>query len=197
MAQEVKVKWKPTPKIRAKYITAANLLKKIKQIILEEPARGNQGDWVCMLGGKPKGLFNPEVMPTQPACGTVGCIAGWGMILLRKQRERVGTLDDQAQDVMNALVGYPQGLGPTDCTCSSCQRARAERVQRGQPPLLTVGNLFGTDGVRAQPGTLEHAQQVAAKIDKYLAEHPELAKRWINVAKRTVMAKPPRRVTKG
>lgn len=48
------------------------LLEKVKQHILEEPKRLWMGDWAF------------KVSPTDenaPACGTVGCIAGWASLL--------------------------------------------------------------------------------------------------------------------
>ncbi len=73
------------------------LLQKVKQHILENPARLRMNNWVtnakiiagdgtlttinnnefCFLGG---GWGEPDTQPI-PDCGTVGCIAGWTVII--------------------------------------------------------------------------------------------------------------------
>lgn len=56
---------KPIPRSKAK--TVLGLLKDVKRVILEEPKRANMG------------VFYKEISPSYggPACGTVGCFAGW------------------------------------------------------------------------------------------------------------------------
>jgi hypothetical protein len=52
------------------------LLKKIKEHILEEPRRLHMDNFVCRV---------PVDSPKNPPCGTVACIAGWAVILSRPE----------------------------------------------------------------------------------------------------------------
>src|SRR5882672_4453118 len=64
------------------------LLEKVKAAILAEPRRINMDHWLTKkidtdqdvwLDAKPK--------HSEPPCGTVGCIAGWTVVLAKRQRE--------------------------------------------------------------------------------------------------------------
>lgn len=59
------------PKSRAK--TAYGLLNEVKRLILAEPKRYDQGTFIARRNGHSR-LFDPQDFP---ACGTVGCVAGW------------------------------------------------------------------------------------------------------------------------
>ena len=54
--------------------TAFDLLNDIIRIIQEEPRRMDMGNWIC----NPKAV---SAVRKLPACGTVGCIAGWAVVL--------------------------------------------------------------------------------------------------------------------
>ena len=59
----------PLPKSRAK--TAYGLLSEVRQAILAEPKRYNQGLWLARVAD---GSVDPD---EAPRCGTIGCVAGW------------------------------------------------------------------------------------------------------------------------
>lgn len=65
------------PKSRAK--TAFGLLSEIRRLILAEPKRYNQERYIARVGGRNDAdEIDPEIYPKgAPACGTVGCVAGW------------------------------------------------------------------------------------------------------------------------
>ena len=65
---------KALPKLKAR--TAYGLLSQVKQLILEEPKRYNQG---IFISKRSNGAYNPE---EYPACGTIGCVAGWVTMLV-------------------------------------------------------------------------------------------------------------------
>lgn len=67
------------PRSRAR--NAYDLLTAIRHVILREPRRYNQGNW---LERTPKGK---KLASYEPSCGTVGCIAGWAIVLTRKRGE--------------------------------------------------------------------------------------------------------------
>src|ERR1700739_464311 len=55
---------------------AVKLLRQVKDHILEEPKRLSMGSWMVIY---PTGF--PTSASWLPACGTVGCIAGWTVLL--------------------------------------------------------------------------------------------------------------------
>lgn len=60
------------PKSKAK--TAYGLLSVIRALILKEPKRYDQGDWLALATS-----HDDDYVPKEgfPECGTVGCVAGW------------------------------------------------------------------------------------------------------------------------
>lgn len=104
------------PKSKAK--TAYGLLSDVRRVILAEPKRYNQTFWIARLNGKNNAFgLDPQIEPV-PACGTVGCIAGWVATLKRGQRfgwidapkiarKTLGISDDQADQLFSghAVVG--------------------------------------------------------------------------------------------
>lgn len=60
------------PKSKAK--TAYGLLSEIRKLILEEPKRYNQTDWLTRGADRIEALYGKDAAPS---CGTVGCVAGW------------------------------------------------------------------------------------------------------------------------
>lgn len=63
------------PKSRAK--TAYGLLSEVQRLILEEPLRYNQGTYIERVGGEHGAVTIHRSPEAIPACGTVGCVAGW------------------------------------------------------------------------------------------------------------------------
>lgn len=59
------------PKSKAK--TAYGLLSYVRKLILAQPLRYDQGDWLA----KPDDEDGYEPAKGFPECGTVGCVAGW------------------------------------------------------------------------------------------------------------------------
>jgi hypothetical protein len=133
------------------------LLLKVKQAILDEPARMNMEVFV----DDSDGYIN---LDHQPACGTVGCIAGWAVLL-----DHVGR-DSSPEGIMKAYKAVADksvedeahkvlGLGPAQY----------------MHPLFYPWNKWPEDLrirlAREEPGTEEYAQVVADAIDRYIA-HP-------------------------
>jgi hypothetical protein len=110
------------------------LLKKVKKHILAEPKRINMNTW---------GRDSDEGEP-QPACGTVGCIAGW-IVFLSKPKSK------------------------WDFWKSSDIRSEATRLLRMKD--WQVDGLFSPYGVYGEPGTRDHAKSVAKRIDYFIKGH--------------------------
>lgn len=158
---------KATPRIRKKRITAAELLRRIKVLVLEEPRRMNMRSWITAFEGRIRvrrnrfGLQGHEL----PVCGTVGCIAGWGATLLRKPGESPKTAT--ARSRMAKLLGH--------------------RLSGGYWTDHDLFDPYLDDLLGTEPGTEAHAKAVAKRIDRYLAAHPDLETRVIDVAARKVV----------
>ena len=68
--------------------TAYELLGEIRKIILEEPKRYDQTDT----------LFHCDASdPLAPACGTIGCVAGWVVALKAPKTHRMHVLEAAAR----------------------------------------------------------------------------------------------------
>lgn len=74
---------KPLPTTRAK--NAYTLLAAVCRLITAEPRRYNQG--LYLTKGKPgtKVFENTDSQERYPACGTVGCVAGWVKALIEPE----------------------------------------------------------------------------------------------------------------
>lgn len=64
--------WKLIPKFRRKNATSWELLEAVIAAIKAEPKRLNMSSWLDTAARK-----NRQPKQLQPACDTVGCIAGW------------------------------------------------------------------------------------------------------------------------
>lgn len=90
------------PKSKAK--TAYGLLSEVRAIILAEPKRYDQCDWIRTGSG-----------PDYPSCGTVACVGGWIGVLKgqhHKSQDILGLSGYQAGQLFsyNAAKGQSQSL---------------------------------------------------------------------------------------
>lgn len=158
---------KPTPRITKNVITVGELFRAVRAAVLEEPRRADLGSWVRMFRGvklRPKRY-------AKPACGTAGCLAGWMAIMLRPGNiagQRIDNTLSFGRGWLEGLIGY-----------------ESESIAR-----RTVGSLFDarpvpefgeSDDTFGTPGTKLHAVTIARRIDLYLAQHPEVQHREIDV----------------
>lgn len=161
------------PRIRTKYITAADLMRRIIKEIEAEPRRLNMRWWISMFNGRRRrqGAYVDE----EPACGTVCCFAGWGATLLRKPHETVK--DSTAEKVMTKLLGHDVETKVWDS------------VTGGYVPKRdwTVDSLFFAGLSSQKAGTRGHVRDVVRYAKKYLKDHPELETRVIDVEKKKIV----------
>jgi hypothetical protein len=130
------------------------LLLKVKQAILDEPARLNMDNFL-----KSSDYYHDQ----EPACGTVGCIAGWAVII-----DALGR-DLSPQSIKKARLSIYEG----DVEKKACKLLGLEYT--GLHPLFYPWGAWPEDldsRLRAEkPGTLAYAQVVVEAIDRYIA-HP-------------------------
>jgi hypothetical protein len=149
------------PRIEGDTITGRELLLQIRELILAEPLRLDMDSWITAFAGEGSSYHK-----TLPACGTVGCIAGWAAVLLRPaQNVTQSDLFDFADFHMASLLGLDN-----EHTYDQC-------------PLFCAAPMrqFGEMDI-GQPGTVQHAAIIAKRIDTVLERFPEIADRVIDVA---------------
>jgi len=157
--------------------TTLGLLRAVKRAILEEPKRVNMGVYTCKL--RPETTYSYQA----PACGTVGCFAGWVSILAGQ-----GLVDDDAP--AKALLG--EDLDYTFKAYSYRHNHFGELV-RDTENVFNSGSGDACSDTR--PGTRAHAKAVVARIDRFieknydklkgrklpgLRKRRELAKGWVS-----------------
>ena len=129
---------KAIPRSKAK--TAWGLLKDVRKAILDEPLRVNMKTVVAKRKPSEGG----------PACGTVGCLAGWTLLLAGK-RFSYCHVRDWSLDVESLLGG---------------------RINIDFNTVVGRRYVFNSgDGDRCAwtiPGTPEHAEAVVARLDKFM-----------------------------
>lgn len=75
---------------------AYDLLEDIIKAIDEEPKRIRMGDWLVRTNESPEYLKEHDL----PACGTVGCIAGWATVLKPDADERYWDVEGSAAELL-------------------------------------------------------------------------------------------------
>lgn len=149
------------PKPFTKPVLATIFFDRLIDVMEEEPARVDQTDWLeqdqCSLE------FKKEVgeIAAVPACGTVGCTAGWSAILLGYKRF-------PGSEVVADQLGL-------------------QLVQTEHSDL--VDDLFHHQGynknVFEKPGTRDHMRKVVGGIRTFVKEHRNSLKRIVIYPKGT------------
>jgi len=167
----------PTPRLDERApITVGHLFEQLITLFTEEPRRLNMNDWVSRLDGVHRlAHVNERPDDNLPACGTVGCVAGWGLVLLRPPTSVAPQeLQTRAEDLMEHALGFEED------------------------GYRTAGNLFVADWSSLDgdvkdiphvsrpmfpaPGTPEQAAVIVRRIRAYMTQHPEILDREIDVA---------------
>lgn len=175
----------PTPRITTPTVTVGELLNRVKDIILEEPRRLNMDDWIIAF--QHTGWHDSGVnFEHAPACGTIACVAGWVHVLLRPSDNEGPPLPQSSMaDVANDLLGRDDWTRNWDGS-RHLVRATGGLFAAGWVYLDPAYSDFESCDDQPEfptPGTPEHAQIVAARIDNYLAQNPEVAARVIDIEK--------------
>jgi hypothetical protein len=141
------------------------LLKKVKEHILENPARLRMSNWVVnrqiLKAAAFAEIINNKFVfeqkawdnkaQTIPACGTVGCIAGWTVIIGNK-------LDPEKADVINAQRRATALLNISENDASDLFFVDSWPSEYEEPYLEAESQE-------------ERAQIVAKVIDDFIAKH--------------------------
>lgn len=135
---------KPLPQYRGR--TVLGLLKAVKKAILEEPRRANMRVYACSkTGGR-----------LAPACGTVGCFAGW-VAILAGMRADYYIDDGDARTILGTDLNYSfEGSDGMD--------------------WYVFNQGEGDACASTAPGTVAHARAVIARIDRFIADNKEALK---------------------
>ena len=160
------------------YSTATNadeLLADVVRVILEEPARMNMSSWALLQDSLARQIlacaryeWSTEYHAAAPACGTVGCVAGWVVFLhdhevlkeAEQPEERLATIPERAA----VILGFdPLGADGIH-----------SRALVSGPSLwheLFTACIPALDDFK--PGTREYANVVVARILEFRARHQE------------------------
>lgn len=96
---------KALPKSKAK--TAYGLLSEVAKLIVAEPKRYDQRNYLLTPDGPNASMFSDF-----PACGTIGCVAGWVVTLKAKRGRRTPNEDvcEVAADLLGLHDSQVNGL---------------------------------------------------------------------------------------
>jgi hypothetical protein len=89
---------KKIPYLKPGTHTALRALRHLQKIIRQEPERLDMSWYLIKFAGRTLGgcLFGQSGTSNNPACGTVGCAAGWLIFLSRPTRLPKGHYEDRA-----------------------------------------------------------------------------------------------------
>lgn len=145
---------------KSKATNAHELLDEIRNLILEEPRRYNQEDWLK------KKLDAHDTSYNFPACNTIGCVAGWTVALKRSERTQRRMLQEE-----EVTFGHPfqetaqRILGLTDDQVSYLFNGSAVQDRL----VKTSGNFIERRVVR--PGTKMYARLGYNHITRFMKKH--------------------------
>ncbi len=141
--------WTLIPHSQAR--TSWDLLRDVRQAILDEPKRLNFNVW-CGLRPQALGL------DTRPACDTVACVAGWMVIMVAESEEY---LCHPPADIVRRFGSVAQqALSYLPVIC----REDAYRLFCGFEPYAWPG------GIMAKAGTPAHARQAIKYLDAFMRQ---------------------------
>jgi len=142
----VKINKKGEHVFRSEATNAYDLLKEIRALIQEEPKRYNQQDTLTYLRNYRNTLYRGKLaQEVAPACGTIGCRAGWVVAAAAPHPERVDDVVHYAKKVLG-LTGR-------------------------QAENLFDGWAAGSEADGAPFGSVEHARRGARGITVFMAHH--------------------------
>lgn len=142
-----KREWKPTPRFKGG--SALDLLGAIAVIILEEPRRYSQGDWILdpnYLEEHWIGTVDERI----PECGTIGCVAGWTVVMTQST---IPTNTTVIEEMAKQLLGLDG------------------RQARSLFSGAALENYIDPGEVLPDFGTREYAELGARHIRDFMAEH--------------------------
>lgn len=157
---------------RSKAKTAWGLLQETKRVMRQEPKRVDMG---CFVG-----RVNPTENLSAPACGTVGCFAGWvGLLALGHRNPTLGDYYEDGRMVRHEWDDSTVKalLGP-DRTHVSPEDRTPEMLDYDLRSGDSVFNAGEGDGInRYDAGTQPYANAVIRRIDRFMRRNAAALKR--------------------
>lgn len=144
-------------------VDGVQFLTEIERLIREDPRRLYQGTWIESVVSTITGpsIYTRVVDRLQPACGTAGCIAGWGTLLLRSAGMTVQNVDQAARQITSEKHLGLGSVGP------GAVIARVLRLSNQQADALFKADV----GEDLSPGTPEYVENVLRRIRNFKANH--------------------------
>lgn len=176
----------PTPRLMRETFTVKELLLEIREVILVEPRRLDMNDWVAALDGQMRNGDSLDMHDLgrpgdfKPACGTVGCLAGWGAVLCRPDGIPMYTLHLNASDVMRYVLGFTSVSETGEVSREVGGLFSPYRKLEFEEFIEYADEEFDPETL-PEPGTEEHASLVARRIDRYMVQHPEVMGRTVHL----------------
>lgn len=158
--------WKLIP--HSKATNSYDLLNDVCRAMREEPKRVNFGDWLSTESAKHMYAEAPE-----PACGTVGCIAGWCAILKAPDASLLRQVEDCTAFFSLAFRNGTVSSGPRAAALSLFPESLqfdAERLFYGSAPYTHLDREAGAIGTR------QHARYVIRHIRQFQQKHKNALK---------------------
>jgi len=137
-----------------------DLLQDVKRAILEEPKRLNMGFYASF------GRFGPK----EPACGTVGCFAGWVSIL--SQAERLGREKTRGSrfPALETRISFDADTLAKRILGKDLYYMLPAALPYVGEVIFDVFNQGEGDGIDClTPGTRAYARAVVRRINRFIA----------------------------
>lgn len=144
-----------TPRSKAK--NAYDLLNDVITVVREEPKRLFMGEWVRAFREPEAASMDWDYKTGKavpgPACGTVGCVADWLVVL-----KRTGNTIEDLYEMVGSISGRAASLLGEDL--DGCDE-------------LFGGTVDDASGEEVQYGTQKYVAQVVKRIRAYQKDHKE------------------------
>jgi hypothetical protein len=133
------------PRLARARRTPVRILQEVARLILDEPRRYNQGDYIRTYRS-PEQFSCETGAPEErmPPCGTVCCVAGWVATLTRPERVKAFTDWNAADGKARLALGLDHDQ---------------------------AGELFDGMAVSGNPGTAQHARNGVRHIERFMRRH--------------------------
>jgi hypothetical protein len=141
--------------------TAYGLLREIQREMRAEPLRVDMEEWLSReVAGNYKGR-------PAPACGTVGCIAGWGRVIAAPRSRK------DSDVLMARLLGFKSDIKPSHYGGDGFVPSGGGFAPNLAPLFFTEQwpEPFRSRLHNEENGTAAYAEVVCDRIDAFIAEH--------------------------
>jgi hypothetical protein len=156
------MKRKKAPIPRSNATNAYDLLSDVAKVMLAEPKRVNMARWIERVtpsrAAREGEEWEKDIIPSgAPDCGTVGCIAGWILLLLKRVEPGI-SIAYQATDLLGGTYATQLCHPPPTPTSNDPEHLPYTRH-------LFLGSVSG------RPGTRAYARRVVKRIHTFQQIH--------------------------